>query len=288
MDNVRVEVRNLTLEDYNHLKESMIEAYSTLGDNPWRLEALASLIQKFPEGQLVVLVNDKVVGCALSIIVDYKRFQDNHTYQQITGNYSFDTHNPDGDTLYGIEVFIRSESRGLRLARRLYDARKVLCEGMNLRAIVVGGRMPNYQEYAEKLNPKAYIQKVKSREIYDPTLSFQLANDFQIKRIIQNYLPEDYESHGYATLLVWYNVYYEPTTNPIKQKKEYCRIGVIQWQMRPYSRLEDLMEQVEYFVDAVSDYNSDFAVLPELFNAPLMGSFNHLPGHEAITYCGCP
>lgn len=282
MDNVRVEVRNLTLEDYNHLKESMIEAYSTLGDTPWRMEALASLIQKFPEGQLVVLVNDKVVGCALSIVVDYKRFQDNHTYQQITGNYTFDTHNPDGDTLYGIEVFIRSESRGLRLARRLYDARKVLCEGMNLRAIVVGGRMPKYQEYAQKLNPKEYIQKVKSREIYDPTLSFQLANDFQIKRIIQNYLPEDYESHGYATLLVWYNVYYEPTTNPIKQKKDYCRIGVIQWQMRPYSRLEDLMEQVEYFVDAVSDYNSDFAVLPELFNAPLMGSFNHLPGHVAI------
>jgi predicted amidohydrolase len=52
--------------------------------------------------------------------------------------------------------------------------------------------------------------------------------------------------------------------------------------MRPYSRLDDLLEQVEYFIDAVSDYNSDFAVLPELFNAPLMGSVNHLPGHEAI------
>jgi predicted amidohydrolase len=52
--------------------------------------------------------------------------------------------------------------------------------------------------------------------------------------------------------------------------------------MRPYKKLEDLMGQVEYFVDAVSDYNSDFVVLPELFNAPLMEQFNHLPGHGAV------
>jgi predicted amidohydrolase len=282
MENATIEVRNLTIGDYQHLKESMIQAYAGMGGQPWKEESLARLIQKFPEGQIGIVLNGKVVGCALSIIVNYSKFGDNHTYKQITGNYTFDTHDPNGDTLYGIEVFIHPQSRGLRLARRLYDARKMLCEGMNLRAIVVGGRIPNYKDYALKMSPKEYIQKVKSREIYDPTLSFQLANDFQIKRIIQNYLPEDRESQGYATLLVWYNVYYEANSNIINQKKDYCRIGLIQWQMRPYSRMEELLEQVEYFVDAVSDYNCDFCVLPELFNAPLMGSFNHLPGHQAI------
>lgn len=282
MDNATIEVRNLTMDDYQHLKESMIQAYATMGGQHWKEDSLARLVQKFPEGQFVVTVNNKVVGCALSLIVKYDRFGDNHTYQQVTGNYSFDTHDPLGDTLYGIEIFIHPESRGLRLARRLYDARKVLCEGKNLKAIIIGGRIPKYNEHAMKMSPKEYIQNVKSRQLYDPTLSFQLANDFQIKRVIQNYLPEDRESQGYATLLVWYNVYYESKTNIIDQKKDYCRIGLIQWQMRPYNRLEELMEQVEYFIDAVSDYKCDFAVLPELFNAPLMGSFNHLPGHEAI------
>ena len=45
---------------------------------------------------------------------------------------------------------------------------------------------------------------------------------------------------------------------------------------------EDLMQQVEYFVDAVSGYRSDFALFPEFFNAPLMSEYNHLSESEAI------
>ena len=52
--------------------------------------------------------------------------------------------------------------------------------------------------------------------------------------------------------------------------------------MRPYIKLEDLLEQVEYFVDAVSDYQSDFIVFPELFNAPLLGLFNEMDTRHAI------
>lgn len=282
MENTKIEVRNLTMDDYNQLKQSMMQAYASLGGQYWGEAALARLIEKFPEGQICVLVNSRVVGCALSLIVDLDKFGDNHTYKQITGNYTFDTHDKDGDMLYGIEVFIHPESRGLRLARRLYDARKLLCEQLNLRGIAAGGRIPNYHKYAEKMMPREYIDNVKRRAIYDPTLSFQLANDFQIKRVLKSYLPEDNESMGYATLLVWYNVFYEPSQIPIKVKKDFVRIGLIQWQMRPHKKMEEVLEQVEYFVDAVSDYNSDFVVLPELFNASLMGQFNHLPGHKAI------
>ena len=48
--------------------------------------------------------------------------------QEITGDYTFNTHTDDGDVLYGIDVFIKSKFRGLRLGRRLYDYRKELCE----------------------------------------------------------------------------------------------------------------------------------------------------------------
>ncbi|BBI63110.1 hypothetical protein HSBAA_44160 [Vreelandella sulfidaeris] len=49
------------------------------------------------------------------------------------------------------------------------------------------------------------------------------------------------------------------------------RVGAVQWQMREFSSVEAALQQIEYFVDALSDYQSDFAVFPELFNAPLMG-----------------
>lgn len=277
-----IEVRNLSIEDYHTLKDSMQKAYASMGGQYWKEEALRKLILKFPDGQIVITYNGKVVGCALSLIVQYDQFGEKHTYREITGDYTFDTHRSDGDTLYGIEVFVHPDFRGMRLARRLYDARKILCERLNLKMIIAGGRIPNYYKYAGQLSPRDYIDKVRKREIADPTLTFQLSNEFQVKRIIQNYLPEDKESLGYATLLVWHNIYYDSEKSIILRKKDVIRIGLVQWQMRPYTKLEDFLQQVEYFTDAVSDYESDFILFPELFNAPLMAMFGKMDSRHAI------
>lgn len=282
MDEAIIEVRNLTMEDYKTLKSSMIQAYASLGGQYWKEEALQKLINKFPQGQIVITYNGKVVGCALTLIVNYDKFGDNHTYRDITGNFSFETHNPKGDTLYGIEIFVHPDFRGMRLARRLYETRKQLCESLNLKMIIAGGRIPKYSMYADTMKPKEYITKVKSREIFDPTLTFQLANDFQIMKILRNYLPEDNESLGFATLLVWHNVYHDSEKSIILRKKDIVRIGLVQWQMRPYHAIEDFLKHVDYFVDAVSDYQSDFILFPELFNAPLMGKFNDMDTRHAI------
>ncbi|MDH5660109.1 MAG: carbon-nitrogen hydrolase family protein, partial [Gammaproteobacteria bacterium] len=45
---------------------------------------------------------------------------------------------------------------------------------------------------------------------------------------------------------------------------------------------DELMQQAEYFVDAVAGYRSDFALFPEFFNAPLMAENNHLSEPQAI------
>jgi predicted amidohydrolase/GNAT superfamily N-acetyltransferase len=282
METAIIEVRNLTMQDYQTLKESMQQAYASLGGQYWKEDAIKKLIRKFPDGQIVITCNNKVVGCALSIIVNYDQFGDHHNYLDITGDFSFDTHDEQGDTLYGIEVFVHPAYRGMRLARRLYDVRKVLCERLNLKMIVAGGRIPKYGMYADELSPKAYIDKVRKREIFDPTLTFQLSNDFQVKKLIRDYLPEDEESKGYATLLVWHNVFYESEKRIILQKKHIIRIGLVQWQVRPYYKPDEVLKQAEYFVDAVSDYQSDFILFPELFNAPLMGKFNDMDSRHAI------
>src|SRR5690606_38298820 len=53
-------------------------------------------------------------------------------------------------------------------------------------------------------------------------------------------------------------------------------------QMRPYKDLDELMQQAEYFIDAVSGYRSEFALFPEFFNTTLMAKDNHLSEPEAI------
>lgn len=282
MDIQTIEVRNLRLDDYRELRSSMIEAYSHWNDSHWREHHIKKLLDIFPEGQICIVVNGKVVGSALAIIVDASKFEDDHTYREITGDYTFKTHDKDGDVLYGIELFIHPDYRGLRLARRLYDVRKELCETLNLRSIVAGGRIPKYAEHADTLTPREYIQKVKNKELYDPVLTFQFSNDFHVRKVLKAYLPDDDQSLAFATLLEWNNIYYTKSPKLINAPKSVVRLGLVQWQMRPFKDLEALYEQIEFFIDAVSGYKCDFVLFPELFNTPLMADFNHLGEAEAI------
>ncbi len=277
-----LELKLLNKEDYQSLKASMIAAYENWPSDYWLEHEINKLLEIFPEGQIAAWVDGEIVGCALSIIVKYDHFGDTHTYQQITGNYTFNTHNPKGDVLYGIDIFIKPEFRGLRLGRRLYDARKELCEKLNLKAIVFGGRIPKYGELAHEMSPKEYIHKVRLKQLYDPTLTFQLSNDFHVKKILKGYLPGDTESKEYAVLLQWDNIYYEKSSEELSPNKSVVRLGLVQWQMRHYKGLDELFDQVEFFVDAVSGYKSDFALFPEFFNAPLMAKYNHLSEAQAM------
>jgi len=277
-----IELVFLKKEDYNDIRNAIIEAYSNMPETYWKEHHIKTLINLFPEGQVGIKVNNELAGCALSIIIDDTRFDEKHTYQEITGGYTFNTHTAAGNKLYGIDIFIRPKFRGLRLGRRLYDYRKELCEKLNLKGIVFGGRIPNYHQYASQMTPRQYIDKVKKKEIHDPVLDFQMSNDFHPVRILKGYLRGDKESQEYAVLLEWDKVYYEKKRNKASIKKSVVRLGLIQWQMRLYKNLEEVMQQAEYFIDAVSGYKSDFALFPEFFNAPLMSEYNHLSEAEAI------
>ena len=277
-----IELTFLKIEDYPELKNAMIESYGKMPNLYWKESHIASLISKFPEGQVVMKVNNEFAGCALSIIVEYDKFDNKHTYRDITANFTFDSHSDEGDTLYGIEIFIAPRFRGLRLGRRLYDYRKELCERLNLKGITFGGRIPKYHQYAEELSPREYINKVKRKEIHDPVLDFQISNDFHPTKILKGYLEGDEESNEYAVLLEWNNIFYEKPGKNATTNKKVVRLGLIQWQMRPYKHLDELMQQAEYFIDAVSGYRADFALFPEFFNAPLMAENNHLSEPEAI------
>ena len=275
-------LRNLVASDYADLKKIMDLLYPGMG-GAWPEHKFRKQLATFPNGQICIEDNGSVVAAAFSLIVDYDSFGDQHTYDQITGNAFLTTHDPSGDVLYGMEVVVLPQYQGMRLGRRLYEARKELCKSLNLKSIVAGGRIPNYQQHADKLSPQKYIEMVKKKEIYDPILTFQLSNDFEVKRVLKNYLPEDTESKGYATLLEWTNLYYEEKASPLFGAiKTSARIGCVQWQMRTVNSVQALMQQVEFFIDALSDYQCDVALLPEFFNAPLMGLEQHTTSLDAI------
>lgn len=283
VEQTRLEICNLSMDLYPQVKKLMDEVYSELG-GAWPSHTIEHLIDEFPEGQIGIMDGDQLVGLALSVQVDYARFSNPHTYEDIVDANDHVHTDKDGDALYGLDVVIANSHRGIRLGRRLYDARKELCRQYNLRAILAGGRIPNYHQYRQKMSPAKYIHEVDQKRIYDPILTFQLSNDFQVKRLLKKYLPEDQQSVGYATLLEWNNILYDAEESVLETQKTIVRVGAVQWQMRSVSSYQEMLDQIEFFVDTVSDYQSDFILFPEFFNAPLMALTDKTAQTEGIRY----
>ena len=281
---LRLKLRNLVPDDIAQLEVLMEKVYPDIG-GAWPQDTLLELFAAFHEGQITIEDNGRLVAVALTVRCNYERFSRDHTYDDLIERRRRIRHDPKGDALYGMDLFVDPDYRGLRLGRRLYDARKELCRNLNLRAILAGGRIVRYHQHAHELDPGAYIEKVRRKEIHDPILSFQLANDFEVKRIMKGYLPEDRKSRGFATLLEWSNILYEPEGIAVEEiRKVVVRVGIVQWQMRPTNSFESWLAQVEYFVDSMADYQADFVMFPEFFNAPLMGLGEQESQYEAVRF----
>ncbi|VBB44511.1 Hydrolase YhcX [uncultured Desulfatiglans sp.] len=278
----KLEIRNIELRDYEDIRNIMDVVYAGMGGS-WTREEFTTLLGRFPQGQICIEDNGKVVAAALGLIIDDAKLDDDHSYNEVVSRGKFKQHDPGGDYLYGIDLFVHPDYREMRLGRRLYDARKELCEQLNLKGILVGGRIPGYASYQKEMSAKEYIDKVKNKELVDPVLTFQLANDFHPKKAIYNYIPQDTASASYAVLLEWNNIYYKAKKKKLVWgRKSYVRLGTVQWQMRLFSSLDELLQQVEFFVDAISGYNADLILFPELFNAPLLAQFDQEDPPEAM------
>ncbi|MCZ8344168.1 MAG: GNAT family N-acetyltransferase [Leptospira sp.] len=278
----KLELRFLRSSDYQSVQNIMEQVFSKAFDGAWTKEEFERQIAIFPEGQIAIEDRGEVIAAAISMIVRYSDHGDRHTYHTITGGGGLPNHNPDGDTLYGVDVFVNPKYQGLRLGRRLYDARKELCEKLNLRRIIVGGWLPGYKNYETEMSPQEYVNLVKQKELFDTVLSFQLANDFHVRKIVTNYFPANKGYSSYACLLEWLNIYYQEEEALIGGKKTVVRVGAVQWQMRSVKSFEDMVSQVEFFVDTVASYNADFCLFPEFFYAPLLTQFNKMSASNAV------
>ncbi|MDP0491406.1 MAG: GNAT family N-acetyltransferase [Verrucomicrobiota bacterium JB023] len=250
-------------------------------DVVWKASHLESHQRVFPEGQIVALLEDRLVGAVASLIVP---FHDQpyrpHTYAGITDDGYFYNHDPRGDTLYGASVSVHPEARGLGIGAKLYEARRQLCRSLNLRRILAGGRIHGYHEHADKLSAADYVKAVEDGRLRDLVLSFQLREGFVVRGVLDHYLPDPL-SHDHATLIEWLNPDYIPT--PDGERK--VRVACVQYQVRKIESFDDFAEQVEYFVETAADYRADFVLFPEFFSVQLLSqrALKNLPSREGIS-----
>ncbi len=276
----KVKIRVALPEDISAMVELNHAAYPQMAaDNiVWDPVHIRSHMRIFPDGQMVATVRNKIVGACASLIVnlvpDPLR---QHTWAGITDSGFFTNHNPQGDTLYGADVYVHPEARGLGVGAALYEARRELCRRLNLRRILAGGRIWNYCDYETQFSPEEYIERVKTGEIRDLVLSFQLREGFQVRGLLRHYL-RDQRSKNNASLIEWLN----PDFKARKHGPRKVRVSCIQYQMRKVRSFEQFAQQVSYFVDIAADYQSDFILLPELFTVQLLSQTMTLSPQEGM------
>ena len=271
----------MQLDDFDAVVALQLRCFPGMG--PWRREQIESQLRIFPDGQMVLDLDGRIVASSSSLIVDASGHSDWHDWKLITDNGYIRTHDPHGDMLYGIEIMVDPEYRGMKLSRRLYDARRQLARDHNLRGIIIGGRMPGYGEHADAMSASEYVQRVISKHLVDPVLTPQLSNGFVLKGLIPNYFPSDTASRGYATYLEWTNLdYVAPDKRQLLRRSSPVRLSAVQYQLRRIAAFDDFARQCEFFVDVASDYTADFLLFPELFTTQLLSTIRaDRPGRSA-------
>ena len=164
----------------------------------------------FPEGSFVGLDGDRVVALGSGLFLDFDWDDYQHTLEEIvTGERCYARHNPDAPYYYGTDISVHPEYRRRGIGKRLYELRKAVVKDFNKQGIVAGGLLPGYHQYEDELTPMEYIDRVVAGELYDPTLSFQLANGFEVRGFLKHYFPHP-SSGDYASLIFWPNPDYDP------------------------------------------------------------------------------
>ncbi|KLI99032.1 bifunctional GNAT family N-acetyltransferase/carbon-nitrogen hydrolase family protein [Luteimonas sp. FCS-9] len=248
-------------------------------DNGYTAEMLNGQIAQFPQGVFVAFYDDVAVGYCGTFRIDERTAMAPHRWLEISGGGYASRHLSTGDWLYGMEVCVDPDHRGLRIGRRLYELRKRLCQELRLKGIVFGGRLPGFSRRARAYggDVRAYVADVCAGRIRDRALSFQLRNGFELIGVLPGYLPQDAESAGYAAHLVWRNPKIDPGADPrgtARPLPDSVRVATVQYQQRRVASFEEFATQVEYFVDIAADYRADFVVFPELFTLQLLSVEN--------------
>lgn len=119
-------------------------------------------------------------------------------------------------------------------------------------------------------------------------LTAQLANGFQLKQLINDYMPSDEDSSGWATCLEWPNLdYHASRSHRARRAVAPVRVSLVQYKMRSVESFEAFAQQVRFFVDVASDSKSDFVLFPELFTLQLLSLLkDSRPGKAAREVAG--
>ncbi|NWF95319.1 MAG: hypothetical protein HXY34_04180 [Candidatus Thorarchaeota archaeon] len=171
-------------------------------------EMFRSRIEVFPEGVHVAEYEGRLVGVVAFERVHYDTSNPVTTWKQATDNGMIRaSHKPDGETIFGIDLSATPSAPPKTGTRLLAEVGRYAIHH-NLKRGVLGGRIPKYSEYADKMTPEEYLEAKDSMgRPLDPEVRFYKRAGLKIGKIIPGYF-DDPDSLSYGVLLIWENPFY--------------------------------------------------------------------------------
>lgn len=202
---VRAVVRGYRAQDFAELITIQSECFPPPFPQElwWNQEQLSNHVRLFPLGALCVEIGGQLVGSMTGLCIRYPA-HGHLSWEQATDGGYIRNHDPQGDTLYVVDVSVRPAFRKLGLGKQLMQSLYEVVIHLRLTRLLGGGRMSGYHLHAEKLSPEQYLDAVVRGELNDPVISFMLKCGRVPVGVVHNYL-EDEESRHSAALMEWRN-----------------------------------------------------------------------------------
>ncbi|PMC33809.1 GNAT family N-acetyltransferase [Bacillus sp. UMB0899] len=203
---VKAVIRNYKKEDFNKLIQIQSESFPPPfpAELWWNEKQLENHVTLFPEGALCIEINGEMAGSMTGLIVDFNPEHPNHTWEEITDGGYIRHHDPNGNTLYVVDICVRPSFRKFGLGKWLMLSMYDVVIHLNIDRLLGGGRMPGYHKKADNMTAEQYVEAVVNGTVKDPVLTFLLRCSRTPIGIIPNYL-EDEESCHFAALMEWKN-----------------------------------------------------------------------------------
>jgi ribosomal protein S18 acetylase RimI-like enzyme len=168
----------------------------------WSAAVFESQMQVFPEGQLVVEADGRVVSAATTCLLTLRgkvpgwKSLNLNVWGKITG------HKPDGDALYLADLVVHPLYRRQGYASVLCRAVQEFVRRRRLKNLIVTARIPGYHSHAARMSAQDYVRRVVGEKLTDVSLSFWLKLDFIPQAVLPEFQP-DADSCRYAVMMEW-------------------------------------------------------------------------------------
>jgi GNAT superfamily N-acetyltransferase len=194
-------IRNATLDDVIQMEFVQSQCYPTLHESEiLNRNHFANHIKIFPEGQLVIEEDGKIIASASTFRCCFPE-HDSNFLEETDNLWLTKVHMHEGNWMYGIDMGVLPEYRGLGLSKEMYKARLDVCRNLGLIGQIIAGMTIGYGKVKNKMTIEEYCYGLEMNKYTDPTITPQRKSGFRWIKPLYNYI-NDAES-GFASILMY-------------------------------------------------------------------------------------